>query len=63
MDEFLYMYFTISQEAISLVLIRKDKKSIQKPIYYASKILYNIETKYFLIKKIIYTFVILVQWL
>lgn len=35
-EEVLYMYLAILQEAVSSVLIREDEKGIQRLIYYTS---------------------------
>lgn len=44
--EELYLYLTVSVEAISSILIWMDDKGIQKPIYYISQVLYDVEIRY-----------------
>lgn len=58
--KFLYISLDVSQETVSSVLIREDKKGIQRPIYYASKVLHDVETRYSQVEKVVYVFVILV---
>ncbi|GKV40302.1 hypothetical protein SLEP1_g47964 [Rubroshorea leprosula] len=43
--EILYLYLGISDEAISLVLVREEAKQ-QKPIYYISSVLHGAELRY-----------------
>ena len=43
--EKLYLYLAISMEAISAALVREEEK-IQWPVYYVSKRLLDVETKY-----------------
>ncbi|GKV33270.1 hypothetical protein SLEP1_g41798 [Rubroshorea leprosula] len=43
--EILYLYLEISDEAISLVLVREEAKQ-QKPIYYISSVLHGAELRY-----------------
>ena len=44
--EKLYMYLTVSEWAISVVLFRCPSPKEQKPIYYVSRVLANVETRY-----------------
>lgn len=46
MGEILFIYLSISQEAISSVLIQEDEMKVQRPIYYMNKILHDMETRY-----------------
>lgn len=46
-----YMYLTISEHAMSAVLL-KSQKGMQRPIYYISKTLVDIETQYLLLEKL-----------
>ncbi|KAI0515587.1 hypothetical protein KFK09_008252 [Dendrobium nobile] len=43
--EILYMYMAVSSQAISSVLVRMDD-SIQRPVYYISKVLSDVEMRY-----------------
>ena len=43
--EKLYLYLAVSQEAVSTALGRKEEK-VQWPVYYVSKRLLEVETKY-----------------
>ncbi|XP_010663849.1 uncharacterized protein LOC104882394 [Vitis vinifera] len=45
-EEKLYMYLTISEWAISVVLFRCPSPKEQKPIYYVSRALADVETRY-----------------
>ena len=45
MDEVLFAYIAMASHAVSLVLIRVDS-SIQKPVYYVSKSLHEVEVRY-----------------
>ena len=44
--EKLYMYLTVSKWAISTVLFRCPSHKEQKPIYYVSRVLADVETRY-----------------
>ena len=44
--EKLYMYLAVSEWAISAVLFRCPSRKEQKPIYYVSRVLADIETRY-----------------
>ena len=48
--EILYMYLYVSEQALSVVLVREELK-IQKPIYYVSKVLHGVELNYSVIEK------------
>ena len=48
--EELYMYLAISYHAISSVLLR-HQDGIQRPVYYLSKMLVDVETQYLLLEK------------
>ena len=45
-EENLYMYLAVSELAISAVLFRCPSPKEQKPIYYVSRVLADVETKY-----------------
>ena len=51
-DEVLYAYIVVAPHAVSLVLIR-DNNGIQKPIYFVSKSLHEVEVRYLPSKKAI----------
>ena len=51
-DSFLYAYIVVAPHAVSLVLIR-DNNGIQKPIYFVSKSLHEVEVRYLPLKKAI----------
>ena len=46
----LYAYLAITDYAISLILVRNEDE-IQRPIYYVSKSLQEVETQYLLLEK------------
>ena len=52
MDEVLFAYIAVAFYAISIVLIRVDS-SIQRPVYYVSKSLNEVEVRYLTLKKTI----------
>ena len=52
MDEVLFAYIAVDFHAVSLVLIRIDS-GIQRPIYYVSKSLYEVEVHYLPLEKAI----------
>ena len=52
MDEVLFAYIAVAFYAISIVLIRVDS-SIQRPVYYVSKSLNEVEVRYLPLKKTI----------
>ena len=52
MDEVLFAYIAVAPHAVSLVLIRVDS-GIQRPIYYVSKSLYEVEVRYLPLEKAI----------
>ena len=49
--EVLYLYLATTEHAISVVLVREDKK-IQKPVYYVSKRLLGAESRHPLMEKL-----------
>ena len=51
-NEVLYAYITVAPHVVSLVLIRDDK-SFQKPVYYMSKSLHEVEVRYLSLEKTI----------
>ena len=49
--EDLYIYLTISEHAMSPVLL-KNQEGTQRPIYYISKMLVDVETRYLPLEKL-----------
>ena len=50
LEENLYIYLVVSNDAVSVVLIRVQK-GIQKPVYYVSKTLVDLQTQYLPLEK------------
>ncbi|XP_074377026.1 uncharacterized protein LOC141718544 [Apium graveolens] len=44
-EDTLYLYLAISEQAVSAVLVKEEKK-LQKPVYYISKVLHGAELNY-----------------
>ncbi|XP_038974824.1 uncharacterized protein LOC120106050 [Phoenix dactylifera] len=55
--ELLYLYLAVSPVAVSSVLVLEEDK-LQKPIYYANRVLRDIETRYSKLEKIIFALII-----
>ena len=53
--EDLFMYLSVSDHAVSTVLLRD--RGIQQPMYYISKTLVNVETRYLPLEKLVLTLV------
>ena len=51
-DEVLFSYITVAPHAMSLVLIWVDN-GVQRPVYYVSKSLHEVEIRYLLLEKAI----------
>ena len=51
-DEILYAYIAVAPHAVSLVLIQDDN-GLQKPVYYVSKSLHEVEVRYLPLEKAI----------
>ena len=49
--EDLYMYLSVSEHAVSVVLLRDQ--GVQQPIYYISKTLVDVETRYLPLEKLV----------
>ena len=49
--EDLFMYLSVSEHAVSAMLL-KDQ-GVQQPVYYISKTLVDVETRYLLLKKLV----------
>ena len=45
MDKVLFAYIAVASHVVSLVLIRVDN-GVQRPVYYVSKSLYEVEVRY-----------------
>ena len=52
--EYLYMYFAISNHAVSSILLR-HQDGIQRPMYYLRKTLVDTETRYLPLEKVALT--------
>ncbi|RYR34843.1 hypothetical protein Ahy_A10g049885 [Arachis hypogaea] len=50
--ETLYLYLSITVEALAAALIREDEKKEQKPVYFISKVLQDAETRYSRLEKL-----------
>ncbi|XP_015953826.1 uncharacterized protein LOC127747537 [Arachis duranensis] len=50
--ETLYLYLSITEEALAAALIREDEKKEQKPVYFISKVLQDAETRYSRLEKL-----------
>ena len=51
-DEVLFVYIAVASYAVSLVLIRVDN-GVQRPVYYVSKSLHEVEVRYLPLEKAI----------
>ena len=51
-DEVLYAYITVAPHAVSLVLIQDDN-GLQRPVYYVSKSLHEVDVRYSPLEKAI----------
>ena len=49
-EEVLYAYFVVTDYAVSLVLVRNEN-GVQRPVYYVSKSLHEVETRYLALEK------------
>ena len=56
----LYMYLSVTEKSISLVLVKGDQKQ-QKPVYYVSKALQRAKVRYPKIEKLAFTLVVTAQ--
>lgn len=52
----LYIYLAMSEHAISAALLRQENGT-QLPVYYVSKSLVNVETRYPAMEKLVYTLI------
>ena len=57
LDEVLFAYIAVAPYAVSLVLIRVDC-GVQRPVYYVSKSLHEVEVRYLLLEKAILAIVL-----
>lgn len=55
-NESLFLYLGMLDSTMSIVLVREDE-GIQRPVYYFSQTLYNVETRYLKVKKLVFTLV------
>nr|XP_025652340.1 uncharacterized protein K02A2.6-like [Arachis hypogaea] len=53
--ETLYLYLSITEEALAAALIRENEKKEQKPIYFISKVLQDAEARYSRLEKLAFT--------
>ena len=53
--EDLFMYLSVSDHAVSAVLLRDQ--GVQQPVYYISKTLVDVETRYLPLEKLVLTLV------
>nr|XP_025664335.1 uncharacterized protein LOC112762688 [Arachis hypogaea] len=53
--ETLYLYLSISEEALAAALVRENDKKEQKPIYFISKVLQDTEARYSRLEKLAFT--------
>ncbi|XP_016172808.1 uncharacterized protein LOC107615223 [Arachis ipaensis] len=53
--ETLYLYLSITEEALAAALIRENMKKEQEPIYFISKVLQEAETRYSRLEKLAFT--------
>ena len=56
-SEELYLYLAVSPYAVSLALIREEWK-IQKPVYYTSRVLREVEGRYPMMEKLAFALII-----
>ena len=54
--EELFLYLAVSPAAISTALIRKEER-VQKPVYYASRVLREVEERYSAMEKLAFALV------
>ena len=55
-DKVLFAYIVVASYAVSLVLVRVDS-GVQRPVYYVSKSLHEVEVRYLPLEKTILTVV------
>ncbi|XP_061367151.1 uncharacterized protein LOC133310267 [Gastrolobium bilobum] len=56
--ELLYLYLSVSQEAVSSVLVREGKNGQQQPVYFISKVLQGAEVRYQHVEKVAFALLI-----
>ena len=56
----LFLYLAVSPVAIGVVLVKEEAK-VQKPIYYISRVLRNVEIRYSKLEKLTYALLITVR--
>ena len=52
MDEVLFAYIAVASHEVSLVLVQVDS-GVQRPVYYVSKSLHEVEVRYLPLEKVI----------
>ena len=60
MDEVLFAYIVMASHAVSLVLVQIDS-GVQRPVYYVSKSLHEVEVRYVPLEKVILAVVLRVS--
>ncbi|XP_025664561.1 uncharacterized protein [Arachis hypogaea] len=50
--ETLYLYLSITEEALAAALVRENEKKVQKPVYFISKVLQDAEARYSRLEKL-----------
>ncbi|KAL4306725.1 hypothetical protein AHAS_Ahas16G0207000 [Arachis hypogaea] len=53
--EVLYLYLSITEEALAAALIREDENKAQRPIYFISKVLQDTESRYSRLEKLTFS--------
>nr|XP_029145858.1 uncharacterized protein LOC114924745 [Arachis hypogaea] len=61
--ETLYLYLSITEEAIAAALVRENEKKEQKPIYFISKVLQDTEARYSRLEKQAFALLSASRWL
>lgn len=47
----LYLYYAVSEDAVSSILLKKDEEGIQRPIFFTSRVLRGAESRYSEVEK------------
>ena len=56
-DEQLYLYLAVSPVAISAMLVY-EQDNFQKPVYYTSRVLHDMEIRYIKLEKLIFALIV-----
>ena len=59
--EELTLYLAVTPEAVSSVLVRTDDHGIQRPVYYTSKLLRDVELRYSRPEKLVFALIVSAQ--